>query len=302
MGARLVPRDLHFNVNGITLAAQAWGHEGGLPILALHGWLDNSASFNRLIPLLQMDVSQQGHYSDFYIVALDLAGHGQSGHRLGQSSYTLWDDINDVFTVADQLGWHQFSLLGHSRGGIVGTLAAGTFPQRINALALIEGFIPDAAAAEDAPQQLANALQGLQTYKQKPRSIYPTIELAIKARARGMFPLSMAAAKALTERGIKMVPEGVYWSTDPLLLAPSVMKLTQAQIHAFVNRITAPINLLLGDGGLPQIYPNYLAEVALFGQVNTKLLSGGHHLHMESQVQEVALHLNYFFSKLSLHC
>ena len=46
-------------------------------ILCLHGWLDNAASFNRLVPLLldsAEDIPTQ-------IVALDFPGHGLSGHK-----------------------------------------------------------------------------------------------------------------------------------------------------------------------------------------------------------------------------
>lgn len=31
---------------------QVWGPAHGRPVLCLHGWADNSGTFNRLIPLL----------------------------------------------------------------------------------------------------------------------------------------------------------------------------------------------------------------------------------------------------------
>lgn len=282
------PRELRVSVNGMNFAAQEWGDATQLPVLALHGWLDNAASFFALAPRL----------NNLHIVALDLAGHGRSEHRPGQMAYSAWDDINDILAVADYLGWERFVLLGHSRGAIIGTLAAGTFPERFIALGLVEGLLPEPARAEDAPKQLASAIQGLRVQRQKTPSIYPDMHIAIKARERGMFPLGHEAAKALTERGVIVQADGgVSWSTDPRLLAPSMIKLSSEQLNAFINRVTAPIKLLLADEGLPKLYVNYLEEVAQFAHVNCEILSGGHHLHMEQEVDAVAEKLNIFFSQ-----
>lgn len=272
------PRELRFTVNGMEFAAQEWGTPGHLPVLALHGWLDNCASFFALAPRL----------SNLHIIALDMAGHGQSDHRPGVSSYALWDDIGDIFAIADHFGWDEFVLMGHSRGAIISMLAAGTFPQRIRCLMLIEGILPEPARIEDAPEQLANSIKGLRKQSQKPLSIYPSLEHAIKAREQGMFPLSYEAAKALTLRGVKAMEIGYSWSTDPRLLAPSAIKVSQSHIEAFMKRIDMPIKVLLATDGLPKIFTNYLDALGSYPNIHYEILSGGHHLHMESQAEEVA--------------
>lgn len=281
------PRELRFTVNGMQFAAQEWGDSTQLPVIALHGWLDNAASFFALAPRLK----------NVHIVAFDMAGHGQSEHRPGQMAYTPWDDINDLLAVADYLGWERFVLLGHSRGAIIGTLAAGAFSERFIALGLVEGLLPEPASPEEAPKQLASAINGLRVQQQKTPSIYPDIKIAIKARERGMFPLGHTAATALTERGVVAQASGVSWSTDPRLLAPSVIKLSREQLHAFVNNVQAPIKLLLAEDGLPKLYVNYMKEIAQFINIDYELLPGGHHLHMEQEVDLVAEKLNEFFAQ-----
>ena len=284
------PRELRFSVNGMNFAAQEWGDSSQLPVIALHGWLDNSASFFALAPLL----------NNLHVIALDMAGHGRSDHRPGQMAYTPLDDINDIFAIADHFGWDRFVLLGHSRGAIIGTLAAGTFPERIIALALVDGFLPEPFNADDAPKQLASSIVGLRAQQKKSPSIYSSMELAIKARERGMFPLGHEAAKALTERGVAAVAAGYSWSTDPRLLAPPMVKWPREYLQAFVNHISAPIKLLLASEGLLKIYANSLPEIESFLNVDYEVLPGGHHLHMEREASLVAEKLNVFFSRFYL--
>lgn len=278
-------RELTIEIDGLTFAGQEWGEPGKPPILALHGWLDNSASFFALAPRLK----------DVHLIAIDMAGHGKSSHRPGTAPYNIWEDVAEIFTVADQLGWERFTLLGHSRGAIISMLAAGTFPERISRLALIEGLLPEPAKLDEAPEQLARSILGLRARASKPLSIYADLPSAIKARERGMFPLSYAAAAALTERGVKGVPGGYQWSTDQRLLAPSAIKLTREHVEAFIKRITAPIKLILAESGIPQMFSGYQREVSVFPKVDVEIMPGGHHLHMEAEVDAVAASLNHFF-------
>ena len=106
--------ELRFKLpDGVTVAAKAWGPEDADErIIAVHGFLDNAATFDRLVPLL-LSQSVRNHNLSMRIVAIDLSGHGKSSHRLVQYSYdNSW--IIEVITVADALGWDRFGLIGHS--------------------------------------------------------------------------------------------------------------------------------------------------------------------------------------------
>ena len=280
------PTELFFDINGLHFAAQAWGKKGQLPVLALHGWLDNSASFLALASKLK----------NIYLVAVDMAGHGQSGHRRDAAPYNIWEDVSEIFAIADQLGWQEFALLGHSRGGIIATIAAGTFPKRISRLALIEGIMPEPTVAEDAPKQLALSIKGIKTQSEKPLSLYPDIATAISARERGMFPLSYGAAMVLTERGLKSISRGFCWSTDQRLLAPSAVKYLPEQMAAFIRQINAPIKLVMAKDGMSKFYPSYISYLDQFPQIEVHNLPGTHHLHMEQEADAVADIFNEFFA------
>ena len=48
------------------------------------------------------------------VIALDAAGHGQSGDQ-----YSFHDDVTDAAAVAAKFSWHQYSIIGHGLGGLV---------------------------------------------------------------------------------------------------------------------------------------------------------------------------------------
>lgn len=281
-----MPRERHFDIDGLSFAAQEWGEMGEAPVLALHGWLDNSASFDALAARLK----------GFNLLALDLAGHGKSGHRPGSTPYNIWEDVAEIFALADHLEWERFTLLGHSRGAIISVLAAGTFPERIDRLALIEGLWPEPQNPADAPEQLARSILEGRALTNRPLTLYPDYESATMARERGMFPLSKQAASVLTERGLKKVEGGFCWSTDQRLLAPAAVKLTQEHVQAFSARISAPIKLILGEDGIPKLFPRYTEALPMFPNLDLDVVPGGHHLHMEQEVDSVADMLQVFLN------
>ncbi|BFM20380.1 alpha/beta fold hydrolase [Gilvimarinus japonicus] len=281
----MTPKLRQFDIAGLQYKAQQWGSEAGHPVLALHGWLDNSASFSRLAPQL----------ANLNLVALDMAGHGQSDHRPGSAPYNIWDDVADVLAIADALGWQRFSLLSHSRGAIISALLAGAFPERVDKMVLVEGLFPEPVSSENAPKQLADSIRKNRELGDKPLRVFADLNAAVKARTQGMFPLSEGAARALTERGTVPVEGGFSWSTDQRLLAPSSFKLTRGQIHAFISAITSPARVLLADGGMPKLYPGFTEAAQQYPQLEVITLEGGHHLHMEDQAEKVASYINDFF-------
>ena len=101
----------------------------GPRVLALHGWLDNAASFVPLAP----------HLASLQLVAIDLPGHGHSAHLPAGASYTTAAAICHVLDVADALGWDRFSLLGHSMGAGIASLTASV-SDRVERLVAIEAL------------------------------------------------------------------------------------------------------------------------------------------------------------------
>lgn len=265
------PRDIEIQTRYLRIAARLWGDPGGVPVIALHGWLDNAASFDALAPLL----------NDLCLVAVDMPGHGRSEHRPAGVPYHFVDSIPDVLAIADALDWPAFSLLGHSLGAGIAAVTAGTAPQRIRRLALIEGLGPWSGSAEGGPVRLAEAAEHL-LYKQTHRvPSYPNVEQAARARQQAG-DLSFDAALTLARRGTRPVGERVTWRTDPRLMHRSPMYLTEAQVRAFLPRISAPTLLIWGESGLSSPRQHLEERMTLVPDLTFRHLPGGHHLHMDN--------------------
>lgn len=254
----------------IELAAQIHGPEDGIPVIALHGWLDNAASFARLAPRL----------SGLRIVALDFAGHGHSDHRPAGAGYALWDYVHDVLLVAEQFGWQRFSLLGHSMGAIVSLLLAATFPERVQRLALIDGLVPPTTEADAAVTNLSDSLRAQLALHAKRKPIYPSLERAAQVRERGVGLVSFEAAELLAQRGLMPVPGGYTWRTDNRLTLPTPLRLTRDHVHAFICALSCPARLVLAEHGL-LAQRDGLNDLLAQAAIEVERLPGGHHLHLD---------------------
>ena len=266
------PAELTLDLPHLRVAARSWGDPARPRLLALHGWLDNAASFDRLAPLLC------GH---FHIVALDLPGHGRSDHRPAGTWYHYIDYLDDVLAAAAALRWERFGLLGHSLGGTVASVLAAVVPERIERLLLIEALGPLAGDPAQALAQLQRALHQRAALQEKNLRVFADADEAAQARVRAN-DLSLEAARVLVSRSLKAVDGGFVWSSDPRLTLASPQRFAEAQVLVLLEGIRAPAQLILADPP-PVFLPPALidARVARVPDLEVVRIPGHHHLHLE---------------------
>jgi pimeloyl-ACP methyl ester carboxylesterase len=270
-------RELTIATPHLRLAAKAWGDSALPPLLAVHGWLDNAASFDALAPLIA---------THFHIVALDLPGHGHSQHRPPGVRYHFVDYLDDVLAAADVLGWEKFSLLGHSLGGGISSFIAAAFPERVQNLFLIEVAGAVSAPAEKALAQLQKGItQFRQQFRQgtavKALRVFADVEIAVSAR-RNAGNLSDTAARLLVLRGVREVDGGWSWSSDPRVMPASPQRFTEDQVLAVLAGVRAPTLFVLAEPMAMQIPESaMLARAAQIPNLTLLRLPGNHHLHLE---------------------
>ena len=277
--------EVDWYVHGLRLAGLSWGNPGSSPVLCLHGWLDNAASFAMLGPLLH----------GCHAVAPDLTGHGKSARRSADATYQIWDDLPEVLGVVEALGWERFSLMGHSRGAVIASLFAATFPERVDRLVLLDAVGPEPVPESEFPVQMRRFLQDKGRLLERDNRVFATVEEAIASRSEA--GISASAATLLAERNLQPCEGGVTWRTDPRLHGASAVKLTEGQVQAVLQALAMPTLLLLAEGGLGGRHP----EVAATAERSIRLLemervAGGHHFHMETPLDTVADRIGGFLA------
>ncbi len=268
-------RELTLELAHARLKALAWGDAALPPLLALHGWLDNAATYTAIAPLLS---------EHFHIVALDMPGHGRSDHAsAGATGYRFSDGIFDVLAVADALGWRSLDLLGHSMGAGIASLTAAACPDRVRRLVAIEALGALTTPPEQTLAQLRRALAQARELAAKPLRVFASEDEAIDARVK-VSGLSREAAAALVLRGIKPVTGGFSWSSDPRLTLASPQRFTEPQVLDLLHGIEAPTLLIVAPDSTvkPVASAAFAARIAAVPKIEVRELAGGHHLHLEN--------------------
>ncbi|MCA9655834.1 MAG: alpha/beta hydrolase [Myxococcales bacterium] len=285
------PEEITIQTPTLRLAARAWGPADGVPVLALHGWLDSAASFDRVAPRLP----------GLRLVCLDMPGHGESEHLPPGQGYAFVDTVAHVHAATVALGWERFCLLGHSLGAAVSAVLAGTFPARVRRLALVEGLGPVTEEPKHAAERLARSIEEEERKRGRTPPVYPSEDEAVRRLEASMSRLSHEAARTLCRRGLRPVEGGVTWRSDPRLRLPSRLRLTEEQVLVFLGAIECPTLLVRGSEGFPFAPRPMSARVAALRDAEMVELPGGHHLHLDTP-DAVAEVLREFFAPLVHAC
>jgi pimeloyl-ACP methyl ester carboxylesterase len=268
-----LPEQLSWCVDGLTIAGMAWGPQDGQPVLALHGWLDNSASFEVLAPMLE----------GCRVVALDLTGHGLSDHRSQDATYLIWDDIPQVLKVIDQLGWTDCTILGHSRGAMIATLLAAAMPEHVRSLITLDGLVPDPHEDTEFVHQMRDSLRYTARLATRAQRHFSSVEDFIERRQR--YGVTPEIAARFAARALEQTEQGFLLRGDQRLYSPSTVKLNGREIETVLRALSVPVLSIWASDGL--VKRDWAADaMALAETVISDLTSvtvdGHHHFHMET--------------------
>ncbi|HEX7817211.1 alpha/beta hydrolase [Dyella sp.] len=268
----MAPTEFTVELPHLTLTGLRWGRSNTPTLLALHGWLDNAASFSTLAP---------GLTDKWQVMALDLPGHGHAGHLPPGMHYHFVDYVRIVLAAADHLGLSRYALLGHSMGAGIASLVAATRPEAITKLALVEGLGP---VADDGSHTLSRWRDAFTEQPSSPGRglrVFRDIDQAASARAIAT-DLRADLARPIIERALIAVTDGWQWRSDPRLTRSTPLRMAESQVRALLAGIGTPTRLLLATPNTPYLPTSLMTErAACVTNIAVTHMEGGHHLHLE---------------------
>lgn len=239
--------DVATSPDGIPIAYEVFGE--GLPALVfVHGWsCDRSYWKGQLQPFSRR----------FKVVAIDLAGHGESG--LGREAWTIAAFGGDVAAVVEKLGLQRIVLIGHSMGGDVIIEAARRLPGRVAGLVWVDTY------KQLGTQRSAEQLQAFMA------PFRTDFEVTTRDFVRNMFPVG--ADLALVER------VAADMSSAPPAVALGALESAMSfgpQVPPALQELKLPVVAINPDN-----QPTDMASMQRYG-VEVVLMPGvGHFLAME---------------------
>ena len=177
--ARRTCRSEFVPIRNLRYHVRIWGEpgEGKVPLVMVHGWMDVGASWQFVVDALE---------HDHYVIAPDWRGYGLTGTDgpplradgpLGgqRSVGAIYSPPTDNYWFPDYLADLDFlldhyspaapvNLVGHSMGGNIAMLYAGSRPARIRRLVNLEGFGMAATRPSQAPKRYALWMDELKAF------------------------------------------------------------------------------------------------------------------------------------------
>lgn len=261
-----------WQIGALIWAGKQWGMPAnGLPVLALHGWLDHAGSFDALMPQLP----------GLSVLAVDLPGHGLSSWRPSRT-YHFMDYVADTAVLLNHLQWREFALVGHSLGANVAAMLAGLWPERVKKLVLLDGLGPRVDEAEVGPMQMEKSVERETALWTDARSqrLYPDAD-EVLSRIQAAVGITKCAARLWFSRGVAQEQSGYRFRADPALRLPSRLRMTEEQVAAFLRRIACPTLYVRprANSAPPQNHES--TRMGHIAGLQVVEVQGSHHVHLE---------------------
>jgi len=276
------------------ILGKLWGSQDKQPILAMHGWQDNAASFDNIAPLIK----------NIPVLAIDLPGHGLSswippGFMYNELIYFLL-----VKRIKRYFGWEKIKVMAHSLSAMTIYWYAASFSKELQYVIALDSFKFPSWNPSMQATAFANAVDAF--FKMDESDVqrsYTRNEILKKASA-GFINLDESSYEILMTRGTTQKEDGMYViNRDPRLRIISIHSMfSQDQLEKYAKLITCPYLIIKGDSNFyaGEKKENFYRALEIMRTVNDKvqfeILSATHHLHL-THAESTAAIINPFLEK-----
>ena len=216
------------------------------------------------------------------VLAPDMRGFGDGARAPKGSYYHFVDYVFDLADLVEVLSpGEPIALVGHSMGGTIATLFAGTFPERVARLALVEGVGPPDNPFEVGPIRMRGWIEQVRAARKRgeDRPTYSREEALQRMAANHPYVPAEVLAHRLPHLTAEEEDERVAWHFDPLHRTTAPMPFFSKLFIEFAKKVTAPV--LFVSGGERGYHPPEEDErLAAFAQCKrAELPDAGHMVH-----------------------
>jgi len=276
-------RVVQLAVRGCDYAVNEWGDEHAPLLVYLHGWGDTGSTFQFVVDEFRRD---------WFVVAPDWRGFGRSGG--GAPAYWFPDYLADL----DYLLGHYspdapVCLVGHSMGGNVAGLYAGTMPERVASIVNLEGFGLKDTDPVEAPARYRSWIErGRTRLAVSEREDFAALARQIRGNAPAM---GMAQAEFVAREWATEQADGrIRLRADPTHKLPNPVLYRRAEAEACWQCVTARVLLVAGRNSPYGVH----AELPFARRQTRWIEDAGHMLHFERPA-ELARVIEEFLAKPS---
>jgi pimeloyl-ACP methyl ester carboxylesterase len=242
---------LTFGADGLEIVGEVRG-QGDAALVFLHGWCGDREYWKHQVEVFA---------ADYRVVALDQAGHGESGKR--RKAWTADGLAGDVEAVVKALALKRVILVAHSMGGPIALLVAKRMPGTVVAVIGVD--------------TLQNAEFKLSEEVTKP--ILDGVEKDFKGTLRTMFDgVFPEKADAELKKWLQTKAEG----QDPKMALALMRDLFGLDTRKLLKEAKVPVRCINSAGGYKFFTPTAVEtnkKYAAFGAVT--IAGVGHHLMLE---------------------
>lgn len=287
-GTSPVPQELWIEANGLEHRVLRWGTSGPAVFL-VHGFADAAATWDAVAPVLANHAR---------VFAPDLRGFGRGARAPRGSYYHFPDYVADLAGLVDALAPDApIILVGHSMGGVVATLYAAAFPERVVRFANLEGLGPPDQGVTAGATRMRTWIDGVRALKKDATARGPMS--LVDARRRLGMSHPRIAPDVLDRKLpylLESVEGGVRWLFDPLHRTTAPVPFFTELFAAYASRVTCPV--LFVSGGMDGFHPtDEEARLAGFPSLTRVVIEdAGHMLHWTKPV-ELTRALEQFFAQ-----
>lgn len=154
--------------------------------------------------------------------------------------YHFLDYIPDLDEVIERFARKRVIVVGHSMGGSVSSYWAGTRPERLSGLALLEGLGPPDQSQTPLPGRTAHWIKSWREARREYRAMASVDEAAQRLRKNDPL-LAEPLSRVLAVAGTRPLGDGLTWKHDPLHMTMGPYPYRRDVAEQFWSRITCPV-------------------------------------------------------------